>query len=182
MAEREAEQQGTAKKNEELEGMVKLVLLEKATSGLGELIKETRKDYPFEEHWEGDNNLTGQQFVAMLTSKANDPANKGRPLPELTVEVVKELSAIQSGHKDSVPKMPDKVDEAWLKENHPDLHKKLVAEASDKGVADHLKDLEESPPSLKHRKAEVDTSPKDGEKTYDSTKDAIKAWRKEISQ
>lgn len=183
MAEKEAEGLTTKKQNLEMESMVKLVLLKEATNGLGEIIKEARKDYPFEEAYDDDgNNLTGKQFIALLHQKANDPANKGRQLPDLTLETVKEVSAMQTRAKESAPKMPDNIDETWLKENHPELYNKLTTTEREKGVADYLKANDESPPSLRSRKTEVDTTSKDGKPVYENTKDAVKAWRRNIAQ
>ena len=178
MTEQAMEVHTTKSKNTEMENIVKLIMLKEAVGGLGDIIKESRKDYPFEEHYDPDgNNQTGGQFIAILKAKHENNPNK-RPLTVLTRETVKELSEMQKKSRESAPNIPpDKIDEVWLKENRPDLYKKLVTSGQDDGVADYLKTNSESPPSLQKRKVPVDVT-SSGPKDFANTKEAIAAWRK----
>lgn len=178
MADTEAKNQKVEKENVEMGNMIKLVLIEKAVDGLGEVIKETRKEYPFEEIFEGDTNRTGEQFVAILKNKANNnPTNKS--IPELTKETVMEVSMMQRKTRESAPNVPEeKINEKWLKENRPELYEKLTKEGEKKTEEDYRTNDSESPPSLEKRKVSVDTKKEDKE-IYATTKDAVKAWRRD---
>lgn len=151
-------------KNLQNEGFMKNIMTEKASTGLAEVIKKAREDYPFEEIFDDDgNNLTARQFVMTLKTKVEAAQRAGEAvnIPGITIETVKQFSDMQNKTaKQKGPGIAADMSADDIKAKYPELYGKILEHGKDQGVAEYLDGKTDSAPSLTPRKAEVDTSKK----------------------
>jgi len=155
-----------------IEEFQKLMVAKEVGQDVKDAVTRAGEEFPLDDiRDEEGNSLTSKQFQSMLIAKANSKEGEKRSFKDLAVETVKELHHLQKGSKKDIPTGEDfsKLSPEEFKAKYPEYYEKLTTEA----VEDHEKEMEDLPPSLDHKRSEIELKKGKPKKPNEMSRDPI---------
>jgi len=160
----------------EIKGTTSLIMLEKIAMKIGDIIKDEKESYPYDEIMseDGKENLTQKQFISLMMAKEKEAKSLGKNvnLEEIARATVRDVHMIQSKAKEAAaPTVTNAMSAEDIEKNYPDLYSKILEKAKSSAVASYEAEKAKLPPSLETRKHEVDIS-----KVSDKKPETMEDW------